>query len=80
MFKTPRIAISAPLATFESVDSFIKPNLLFQMTGAKDHPCKQTGLRDVLNILGNPLNPELYSVVPDRFDTFTYQLVVNHES
>jgi hypothetical protein len=59
---------------FESVDSFIKPNLLFQMTGAKNHPCKQTGLRDVLNILGNPLNPELYFVVPpDRFASFEYQ-------
>jgi hypothetical protein len=44
------------------------------MTGAKDHPCKQTGLRDVLNILDNPSNPVLYFVVPpDRFDTFTYQ-------
>ena len=59
---------------FESVDSFIKPNLLFQMTGAKDHPCKQTGLRDVLEILGNPLKPELYFVVPpDRFASFKYQ-------
>ncbi|OAJ38603.1 hypothetical protein BDEG_22512 [Batrachochytrium dendrobatidis JEL423] len=28
---------------FESVDSFIKPNLLFQMTGAKDHPCNRLG-------------------------------------
>jgi hypothetical protein len=59
---------------FESVDSFIKPNLLFQMTGAKDHPCKQTGLRDALEILGNPLKPELYFVVPpDRFASFKYQ-------
>ncbi|OAJ32800.1 hypothetical protein BDEG_28679 [Batrachochytrium dendrobatidis JEL423] len=60
--------------TFESVDSFIKPNLLFQMTGAKDHPCKQTGLRNVLEILGNPSKPELYFVVPpDRFACFTRQ-------
>ena len=59
---------------FESVDSFIKPDLLFQMTGAKNHPCKQTGLRDVLNILDNPSNPVLYFVVPpDLFDSFTYQ-------
>lgn len=29
---------------FASVDSFIKPNLLFQMTCAQNHPCKQTGL------------------------------------
>ncbi|KAK6096218.1 hypothetical protein MT418_8606 [Batrachochytrium dendrobatidis] len=59
---------------FESVDSFIKPNLLFQMTGAKDHPCKQTELCDVLEILGNPSKPELYFVVPpDRFACFTHQ-------
>ncbi|KAK6091297.1 hypothetical protein MT418_8583 [Batrachochytrium dendrobatidis] len=60
--------------TFESVDSFIKPNLLFQMTGAKDHPCKQTELCDVLEIFGNPSKPELYFVVPpDRFACFTRQ-------
>ncbi|EGF81375.1 hypothetical protein BATDEDRAFT_23764 [Batrachochytrium dendrobatidis JAM81] len=60
--------------TFESVDSFIKPNLLFQMTGAKDHPCKQTGICDVLEILGNPSKPGLYCVVPpDRFACFTRQ-------
>jgi hypothetical protein len=59
---------------FESVDSFIKPNLLFQMTSANDHPCKQTGLRDILNILGNPQEPKLCFVVPpDRFDSFKYQ-------
>ena len=59
---------------FESVDSFIKPNLLFQMTGAKEHPCKQTGLRDVLNLLGNPIEAKLYFVVPpDRFASFKFQ-------
>ena len=59
---------------FESVDSFIKPNLLFQITCAKDHPCKQTGLCNVLDILDNPSNPELYFVVPpDRFASFKYQ-------
>ncbi|OAJ41341.1 hypothetical protein BDEG_24962 [Batrachochytrium dendrobatidis JEL423] len=60
--------------TFESVDSFIKPNLLFQMTCAKDHPCRQAGLRNVLEILGNPSKPGLYFVVPpDRFACFTRQ-------
>ncbi|KAJ8330306.1 hypothetical protein O5D80_001866 [Batrachochytrium dendrobatidis] len=59
---------------FESVDSFIKPNILFQMTCAKDHPCRQAGLRNVLKILGNPSKPELYFVVPpDRFACFTRQ-------
>ncbi len=44
------------------------------MTSAKDHPCKQTGLRDVLEILGNPLKPELYFIVPpDRFASFMCQ-------
>ena len=59
---------------FEAVDSFIKPNIIFQMTCAKQHPCKQTGLRDVLKILGDPLKPELYFVVPpDLFVSFRYQ-------
>jgi hypothetical protein len=59
---------------FESVDSFIKPNLLFQMTAAKDHPCKQNGLHNVLKILGNPSNPKLYFVVPpESFASFQYQ-------
>lgn len=56
---------------FEPVDSFIKPNLLFQMPGAEDHPCK---LLDVLQILGNPQERNLYFVKPpDRFANFTYQ-------
>jgi hypothetical protein len=59
---------------FESVDSFIKPNILFQMTGAKNHPCKQAGLLSVLTTLGKPLEPKLYFVVPpDRFESFTSQ-------
>ena len=36
--------------------------------------CSHTGLCDVLEKLGNPLNPELYFVVPDRiFSSVTYQ-------
>ncbi|KAJ1547754.1 hypothetical protein HK096_000228 [Nowakowskiella sp. JEL0078] len=59
---------------FESVDSFIKPNLLFQMTSAKKHPCKHAGLHRVLNLLGSPLNPQLYFVVPmDQFESFGFQ-------
>ncbi|KAJ3078578.1 hypothetical protein HK100_010671 [Physocladia obscura] len=59
---------------YESVDSFIKPNLLFQMTSAKKHPCKQVGLNHVLELLGNPSNPTLYFVVPkDRFKEFKFQ-------
>lgn len=59
---------------FESVDSIIKANLLFQMTVTKAHPCKQAGLHRVLNLLGNPPNPQLYFVVPmGLFDSFEYQ-------
>ena len=59
---------------YESVDSFQKPNLLFQMTGARKHPCKQVGIHKVLNLLENPVNPLLYFIVPkDRFSDFKYQ-------
>ncbi len=44
------------------------------MTTAENHPCKQTGLRNVLKILDNPENPKLYFVVPpDVFISFSYQ-------
>jgi hypothetical protein len=59
---------------YESVDSFEKPNALFQMTGAKKHPCKQVGIHNVLNLLDQPINPSLFFVVPkDRFANFKYQ-------
>lgn len=59
---------------YESVDSFKTPNLLFQMTGARKHPCKQVGIHKVLNLLGNPVSPLLYFIVPeDRFSDFKYQ-------
>ncbi|KAJ3254311.1 hypothetical protein HK103_007282 [Boothiomyces macroporosus] len=62
------------ITNYESVDSFEKPNLLFQMTCASKHPCKQAGIHKVLNLLGNPSNPSLYFVVPiDRFSDFKYQ-------
>ena len=69
--KATNCYLSPVSKNFESIDSFIKPNLLFQMTGAKKHPCKQTGLRDILKILDNPENPELYFVVPpELFKSF----------
>ncbi|OQR82817.1 hypothetical protein THRCLA_23197 [Thraustotheca clavata] len=59
---------------YESVDSIIKPDILFQVTCAHKHPCKQKGLYNVLKLLKNPQNPRLYFVVqPDRFATFRYQ-------
>jgi len=60
--------------TFPSIDSFIQPNLLFQMTISLKHRCKQTGLRDALNLLRDSSNPQLYFVVPeDIFDKFQFQ-------
>lgn len=62
------------IKNYESVDSFQKPNILFQITGARKHPCKQVGIHKVLNLLGNPVNPLLYFIVPkDRFSDFKFQ-------
>ncbi|ETI30206.1 hypothetical protein F443_22676, partial [Phytophthora nicotianae P1569] len=59
---------------YQSVDAIIKPDILFQVTGAHKHPCKQKGLHDVLKLLGNPAAPRLYFVLPpDRFADFKYQ-------
>jgi hypothetical protein len=59
----------------ESVDSFIRKGpFLFQMTGARYHPCKQVGLHKVLNLLASPLDAKLFFVVPqDLFENFIYQ-------
>jgi hypothetical protein len=59
---------------YKSVDAFVKPAFLFQMTCAKTHPCKQAGIHKVLNLLGNPKDPILFFVVPkERFSDFRYQ-------
>uniref|UniRef100_M4C4W8 RxLR effector candidate protein n=1 Tax=Hyaloperonospora arabidopsidis (strain Emoy2) TaxID=559515 RepID=M4C4W8_HYAAE len=59
---------------FESVDALAKPNELFQVTCARVHPCKQNGLLKALSLLGNPVAPRLYFVVPpDVFEGFKYQ-------
>ncbi|EGZ07427.1 hypothetical protein PHYSODRAFT_340517 [Phytophthora sojae] len=59
---------------YKSVDSMVKPDILFQVTGAHKHPCKQGGLHSVLEQLGDPTSPRLYFVLPpDRFDEFKYQ-------
>ncbi|KAL7693779.1 hypothetical protein Plhal304r1_c003g0011821 [Plasmopara halstedii] len=36
---------------YQSVDAIIKPDIMFQVTGAHRHPCKQKGLHDVLKLL-----------------------------
>ncbi|KAG3133725.1 hypothetical protein PI126_g19044 [Phytophthora idaei] len=38
---------------YKSVDAISKPDVLFQVTGAHKHPCKQAGHHDVLKLLGN---------------------------
>jgi hypothetical protein len=64
----------AVVTNFQSVDAIMKPDVLFQVTGGHKHPCKQKGLYDVLNLLGNPPAPRLYFVLPpDRFTSFRYQ-------
>ncbi|CAI5726044.1 unnamed protein product [Hyaloperonospora brassicae] len=56
------------------VDAMAKPNDMFQPTCERVHPCKQAGLVEALNLLGNPAAPRLYFVVPpDVYDDFTYQ-------
>ena len=59
---------------YQSVDAIIKPNVLLQVTCARNHSCKQKGLHDVLDLLGDPSAPRLYFVLPpDRFTNFRYQ-------
>jgi hypothetical protein len=63
---------------YQSVDAIIKPDVLFQVTCAHKHPCKQKGLHDVLKLLGNPAAPRMYFVLPpDRFTNFRYQRYLN---
>eukprot|EP00842_Homolaphlyctis_polyrhiza_P001295 jgi/Hompol1/2166/HPOL_005862-RA len=62
------------ISNYESVDPFEKPGVLLQITCAETHPCKQAGIRKVLDLLGDPINPVSYFVVPnDRFSNFKYQ-------
>jgi hypothetical protein len=45
-------------SNFESVDSMMKPNLLFQMTVSATHPCKQAGLhRAIVSLKGGQPSP-----------------------
>lgn len=44
-----------PQATnYAAVDAIMKPNRLFQVTGAHKHPCKMQHLKNVLTLLGDP--------------------------
>ena len=53
---------------FESLGSFFKPNLLFQITGSKDYPGKQTVLRAIWKSFES-----FFILPPDRFALFKYQ-------
>ena len=62
------------ISNYESIDSFELPNRLFQMTSARNRPCKQAGIHKVLNLLGNPSDPCLYFVVPKGlFSDYKFQ-------
>ena len=59
---------------FPSVDSLMKPNMLFQITVSARHGVHHDGLLSALEKLGNPENPHLYFVVPKQlFDDLTFQ-------
>uniref|UniRef100_A0AAV1TLS1 Crinkler effector protein N-terminal domain-containing protein n=1 Tax=Peronospora matthiolae TaxID=2874970 RepID=A0AAV1TLS1_9STRA len=88
VFERDEQVTSADLATylrpkasnFESVDAMATPNILFQVTCARVHPCKRKGLCRVLDLLGKPAEPRLYFVVPpDIFDDFRYQAYQHNE-
>lgn len=38
-------------SNLESVDSLVRPNLMFQMTVSASHPCKQAGLKNAIDAL-----------------------------
>ncbi|RIB26927.1 hypothetical protein C2G38_2063535 [Gigaspora rosea] len=57
---------------FESIDSYIHPNKLFQVTIAKRHGIKQDGLRMIKGILDESHKINFYFVLPkDVFAKFT---------
>ncbi|CAG8791798.1 25152_t:CDS:1, partial [Racocetra persica] len=57
---------------FESIDSYVHPNKLFQVTVAKRHSIKQDGLRMIKGILDESRKINFYFVLPkDIFAIFT---------
>jgi hypothetical protein len=57
---------------FETIDSYVHDNKLFQVTVAKSHGIKQDGLRAIKGILDLSCRINFYFVLPkDVFTTFT---------
>jgi hypothetical protein len=56
---------------YQSIDNYIHPNILFQITVAERHRVKQEGLRKYEKILNHSEKIRLYFVVPkERFETY----------
>ena len=63
---------------FESIDSLIAPNKLFQITVSDKHPIKHNGLEKLKDKLASSGEIRLYFVVPsDRYSSFQRQNYVN---
>ena len=57
--------------TFESIDSYIYPNKMFQITVSRGHDVKQDGLRAIKEILDEDSEINIYFVLPkDIFENF----------
>jgi len=57
--------------TFESIDSYVYPNKMFQVTVSKRHGVKQDGLRAIMDILDEDSDINIYFVLPkDIFENF----------
>lgn len=65
--------------TFESIDSYVYPNEMFQVTVSRRHGVKQDGLRAIKEILDENSDINIYFVLPkDIFENFkTKQSYVN---
>ncbi|CAG8673861.1 1455_t:CDS:2, partial [Funneliformis caledonium] len=57
--------------TFESIDSYVYPNKMFQITVSRRHGVKQDGLRAIKEVLDEDSDINIYFVVPkDKFGNF----------
>jgi hypothetical protein len=57
--------------TFESIDSYVHPNNLFQITISRKHSIKQDGLRAIKDIIDEKFGVNIYFVLPrEIFKTF----------
>ncbi|CAG8676130.1 16323_t:CDS:2 [Funneliformis mosseae] len=57
--------------TFESIDSYVYPNKMFQVTVSRRHGVKQDGLRAIKKVLDEDSDINIYFVLPkDIFENF----------